>query len=69
MPGLRPDPEAIWLQRSETGLAVLRQDGRGARPIGETPAAREALTRSALPAPTLSTPAPSVPLFSPQGRP
>lgn len=37
------DPEAIWLQRSETGLAVLRRDGRGARPIGECLTAREAL--------------------------
>ena len=37
------DPEAIWLQRSETGLAVLRRDGRGARPLGECLAAREAL--------------------------
>jgi len=37
------DPEAIWLQRSETGLAVLRRDGRGARPIGECLTGREAL--------------------------
>ena len=37
------DPEAIWLQRSETGLSVLRRDGRGARPLGECLTAREAL--------------------------
>ena len=37
------DPEAIWLQRSETGLSVLRRDGRGARPIGECLTGREAL--------------------------
>ena len=37
------DPEAIWLQRSETGLAVLRRDGRGSRSIGECLTAREAL--------------------------
>ena len=37
------DPEAIWLQRSETGLAVLRRDGRGARPIAECLNGREAL--------------------------
>lgn len=37
------DPEAIWLQHSETGLSVLRRDGRGARPIGECLTARETL--------------------------
>ena len=37
------DPEAVWLERSETGLSVLRRDGRGARPIGECLTAREAL--------------------------
>ena len=37
------DPEAIWTQRSATGVAVLRRDGAGARPLGECLTPREAL--------------------------
>lgn len=37
------DPDAIWLQRSDTGLSVLRRDGRGSRPVGECLSPREAL--------------------------
>jgi hypothetical protein len=38
---LRLEPEAMWIQHSDTGYSLLQRFGAGSQPLGECMTARE----------------------------